>query len=104
MGIGQNTYSSIENNEAKLKAEDAEKLARSLGISIADFLSEDNPVISFSNNTIENGYIHNHFEMQNETIEKLAAARDFEISTLNEEVAYLCKQNQELFKLVGKKS
>jgi transcriptional regulator with XRE-family HTH domain len=94
--------SRIENNQASLKAEDAEKLARFLNISITDLFSDDTPIISFSYNTIDKGYIHNHYEMQKEIIEKLAAARDFEVAALKEEVTYLRKQNELLINKIGK--
>lgn len=102
-GIPQNSISRIENNQSKLKAEEAEKIAEVLQISISDLLSKDTPVISFSNNTIEKGYIHNHYEMQKDVVEKLSAARDYEIATLKEEINYLRKQNESLLHLIEKK-
>jgi hypothetical protein len=72
-----------------------------LGISLTNLLSNENPVISFSNNTIEKGYIHNHYEIQKEFIEKMNAEKIYEISILKEEIVYLRKQNEGLVKIIG---
>lgn len=100
-GISQNTISRLENNQGSLKAAEAEKLASVLGVSLTDLLSNENPVITFSNNTIEKGYIHNHYEMQKEFIEKISAEKTYEISILKEEIVYLRKQNEDLVKIIG---
>jgi transcriptional regulator with XRE-family HTH domain len=101
-GISQNKISRLEKNEENLKAVEAEKLAQVLEVSLTDLLSNENPVISFSNNTIEKGYIHNHYEMQEKIIEKLNAEKNYEIAILKDEIAYLRKQNEQLINKLNK--
>src|ERR1700710_2652240 len=48
LGITQNTYSRIENNQTKMTAERLEKLAIILNIPPMELLSEKEPVIHFS--------------------------------------------------------
>lgn len=48
LGITQNTYSRIENNQTKMTAERLEKLATILNIPPMELLSEKEPVIHFS--------------------------------------------------------
>src|SRR6267154_603001 len=101
IGVDQSTYSKIERNPKIIKAEQAEKLAELYGVGIGDILSQG-VSISFTNNTIDKGYIHNHYD-QNSTIDKIIDAKDGEILVLKEQVEYLRKQNEQLLQLVGKK-
>jgi transcriptional regulator with XRE-family HTH domain len=100
LGIGQNTYSRIENNLAKLKADDAEKLAAIFGVALADLLSKDNPIISFTNNQIEKGYIHNHYEMQKEAVEELLKSKDAQIKLLTAVLETGRKEREQLLTLI----
>ncbi len=100
-GISQNKISRLETGQETLKAIEAEKLAQVLEVSLTDLLSNEAPVISFSNNTIEKGYIQNYYEMEKEFIEKINAEKNYEIAILKDEITYLRKQNEDLIKLLG---
>lgn len=99
IGVDQSTYSKLERNPKSLKADQAEKLAQLYDVTLTDILA-GGVSISFSNNTIDKGYIHNHYE---ESIDKIVAAKDSEIKSLKEEIDYLREQNKKLLDLVGKK-
>jgi len=95
LGISQNAYSRIELNKTKLTTEVAEKIASILEISLMDLLSKDNPIVSFSNNTIDKGYIHNHYETQIEIYEKT-------IEFLKEELKEAKLREEKLLKMIEK--
>ncbi|MBX2931681.1 MAG: helix-turn-helix transcriptional regulator [Chitinophagaceae bacterium] len=95
LGISQNAYSRIELNKTKLTTEVAEKIASILEISLMDLLSKDNPIVSFSNNTIDKGYIHNHYETQIEIYEK-------KIEFLKEELKEAKLREEKLLKMIEK--
>ncbi len=95
LGISQNAYSRIELNKTKLTTEVAEKIASILEISLMDLLSKDNPIVSFSNNTIDKGYIHNHYETQIEIFEKT-------IEFLREELKEAKLREEKLLKMIEK--
>jgi transcriptional regulator with XRE-family HTH domain len=102
LGVSQNSYSRMENNRTKLKADDAEKLAAIFGISLVELLSGEHPIITFIApaaaphlpETEEPG-TSNHFR-------KMIAAKEFELQVQKEELIYLRKQNAELIRLVEK--
>lgn len=48
LGISQNAYSRIENNQTKITAERLQLLAAILGVPTEELLSEKDPVIQFS--------------------------------------------------------
>ncbi|MGI8950158.1 MAG: helix-turn-helix domain-containing protein [Chitinophagaceae bacterium] len=95
LGISQNAYSRIELNKSKLTTEAAEKIADILEVPLSDLLSKENPIITFNNNKIEKGYIHNNFEIQKELYEAT-------INTLKEELASAKKREEHLLKLLEK--
>lgn len=102
LGVDQSTYSKIERNPKNLKAEQAEKLAKLYDVDVSDIISSD-ITISFSHNTIDKGFIQNHFE-QREMVDKAFAAKDEELKTLREQVEYLRKQNDQLLKMLESKA
>jgi hypothetical protein len=69
-------YQKLEQQPAKLTGEQADKLALLYKISITELLAMDNPVVTFSNNTIDKAYIHNHYEFEKEILEKMISSRD----------------------------
>jgi transcriptional regulator with XRE-family HTH domain len=103
LGIKQNSLSRREKNPSKLKAEEAEKLAELYEISVADLLSKEKPVVSFTNNPIQKTYIPNQLELEKETFEKLLTYKNAEICLLRETLEYFQKQNQQLMELLSKK-
>lgn len=102
LGVDQSTYSKIERNPKNLKAEQAEKLAKLYDVDVSDIISSD-VTISFSHNTIDKGYIHNHFDHKG-MFEQVISAKDEEIKVLMEQVDHLKKQNDQLLKMLEGKS
>ncbi|GMV77647.1 MAG: hypothetical protein AMXMBFR79_07820 [Chitinophagaceae bacterium] len=98
LNISQNAYSRIELNKTKLTTALAEKIADILEISLADLLSKDNPIITFSNNTIDKnfGYINNHYESQKELYENT-------ITLLQKELTDAKEREERLLKLLEKR-
>lgn len=86
LGIAQTAYSRIENNQTKLSSEILEKLAKELGVSPIDILSNEPVVVNFYGphgsaapfGTVENSYLG-----QKELYEKMLAGKDEEILRLN---------------------
>ncbi|MDB5091110.1 MAG: helix-turn-helix domain protein [Mucilaginibacter sp.] len=87
LGIAQNSYSRMENNQTKLSSEILEKLAKELGVSPMDILSSEPFVVNFYGanhgsqgnfNTIENLYTG-----QKDLYEKMLSDKDKEIYRLN---------------------
>ena len=76
----------------------AEKIADILEVSLADLLSKDNPIITFSNNTIDKnfGYINNHYESQKELYENT-------ITLLQKELTDAKEREERLLKLLEKR-
>lgn len=98
LNISQNAYSRIELNKTKLTTALAEKIANILEVSLTDLLSKDNPIITFSNNTIDKnfGYINNHYELQKELYENT-------ITLLQNELKDAKEREVRLLKLLEKK-
>lgn len=98
LNISQNAYSRIELNKTKLTTALAEKIADILEVSLADLLSKDNPIITFSNNTIDKnfGYINNHYESQKELYENT-------ITLLQKELTDAKEREERLLKLLEKR-
>lgn len=98
LNISQNAYSRIELNKTKLTTALAEKIADILEVSLADLLSKDNPIIIFSNNTIDKnfGYINNHYESQKELYENT-------ITLLQKELTDAKEREERLLKLLEKR-
>lgn len=101
LGVDQSTYSKLEKNPKNLKAEQAEKLAKLYEMEVSDILSSD-IVISFTHNTIDKGYIHNHYD-QKEMIQVLLADKDKQIDFLKGEMDHIKKQNDQLLKMLESK-
>ncbi|MBL7858162.1 MAG: helix-turn-helix transcriptional regulator [Cyclobacteriaceae bacterium] len=103
LGLDQSTYSKLERNPKKLKAEQAEKLAEIYEVSIGDLLSSEGMTIHFSGHIEKNGYVNNSYEVQNEFADKIAAIKDGEIRTLKEQIEHLKSQNEKLMKMLESK-
>lgn len=101
LGVDQSTYSKIERNPKNLKVEQAEKLAKLYDVDVSDIMSSD-ITISFSHNTIDKGFIQNHFE-QKGMFDQVVQAKNEEIKILMEQVDHLKKQNDQLLKMLESK-
>ena len=87
LGIAQNTYSRIETNQTKLSSEMLEKLAKELGVSPIDILSNEPTVINFYgvNHGAQGtfGTIETFHAGQKELYEKMLTNKDEEITRLS---------------------
>lgn len=86
LGISQNTYSRLEQNPKRITKEQAEKLAELYNITVEQLLSNDNPIVSFHNNTIDKAFIQNYYETQKELIDAIIIEKDKQISFLKSEL------------------
>lgn len=86
LGISQNTYSRLEQNPKKITKEQAEKLAELYNITIEQLLSNDTPIVSFHNNTIDKAFIQNYYETQKELLDTLIKEKDKQIDFLKSEL------------------
>lgn len=99
LGISQNTYSRLEQNPRKITKEQAEKLAELYNITIEQLLSNDAPIVSFHNNTIDKAFIQNYYETQKELIDALIKEKDSQIEFLKIE---LDKARTDILNLMSK--
>ncbi len=106
LGIKQNSYSNIENNQTKLTTEMLQKIANVLEVSPLDIMNFQPAVINFTNTQNGHngfGYIQTFVSDQKEITEKLIASKDSEIASKNVEIARLTKQVEDLMELLKKK-
>ncbi len=86
LGIAQNSYSRIENNQTKLSSEMLEKLAKELGVSPIDILSNEPTIINFygANHGAQGsfGVIETFNAGQKELYEKIITGKEEEIARL----------------------
>ena len=97
LGIKQNTYSKIENNQIKLTAEMLQKIADVFQVSPMDIMNQQPAIINLqSNQGTQNaiGYIETFVSFQKELIEKLIAIKDQEITNLKSIIDDLLKQKK----------
>ncbi|WP_025146595.1 helix-turn-helix domain-containing protein [Pedobacter jeongneungensis] len=99
LGISQNTYSRLEHNPKRINKTQAEKLAELYNITITQLLSDDTPVVSFHNNTIDKAFIQNYYETQKELIDTVILEKDKQIEFLKTELEFSKKQ---YFDLIAK--
>lgn len=99
LGISQNTYSRLEQNPKKITKEQAEKLSDIYNITIEQLLSNDTPIVSFNNNTIDKAFIQNYYETQKELVDAVIKEKDSQIEFLKIELE---KVRNELSQLMNK--
>lgn len=92
LSISQATYSKIESENQKVTAEMLEKIAKLLGITVADITSNE-PIVILNNAANQGtqgiGYIEHFYSDQKELYEKVIAAKDDEIKSLKEMIQSL---------------
>ncbi|NNV53883.1 helix-turn-helix domain-containing protein [Limnovirga soli] len=90
LDITQATYSKIEGNKQRANADQLEKIAKELGVTIADITSNE-PIVILNNasNHGAQGHIENFYADQKELYEKLVASKDDEIKSLKEMIQTL---------------
>jgi len=81
--ISQNNYSRIEGGKQKATTEQLEMIAKELGVSVADIISQEPVIINnHASNQGAQGNIENFYADQKELYEKLIASKDKEIERL----------------------
>lgn len=103
LGISQNTYSRLETSPKKITKDQAEKLAEAYNITVDQLLSNDTPIVSFHNNTIDKAFIQNYYETQKELIDALIIEKDKQIEFLKSELEKVNEQFSKLFNKVADK-
>lgn len=103
LGMNQNTYSRLEANPKKITKEQAEKLAEIYNITVEQLLSNDTPIVSFHNNTIDKAFIQNYYETQKELVDALLIEKDKQIEFLKAELVTARDQFQKLLNKVADK-
>lgn len=85
LDVTQATYSKIEGNKQKATQDQLEKIAKELGVTIADITSNEPIVImNQASNHGAQGHIENFYADQKELYEKLINSKDDEIKSLKE--------------------
>lgn len=108
LGITQNAYSRIENNQTRLTAERLEKLAAILNVPLMELLSEKEPVIQFCSDA--NQHPNQPREEQwKEMIEstrqlygQVICGKDEKIALLENEISFLRKERDRIIRLLEK--
>lgn len=99
LGIKQNSYSKIENNQTKLTAEMLQKISVFFGVSPMDIINQQPAIVNFQANQGTQqaiGHIETFVSTQKELFEKIISSKDSEIIRL-------IKQVEDLMKLIGGK-
>jgi len=110
LGITQNAYSRIENNQTRLTAERLEKLATILNISLMELLSEKEPVIQFAEphpaGTAAPPVRDEHWKEMMESTRQLygqvIVSKDEKIAHLETEISFLRKERDRFIRLLEK--
>lgn len=90
LNVTQATYSKIESNKQKATQEQLERIAKELGVTIADITSNEPIVImNQASNHGAQGHIENFYADQKELYEKLIASKDDEIGNLKDVIQSL---------------
>ncbi|MFJ7358561.1 helix-turn-helix domain-containing protein [Pedobacter suwonensis] len=103
LGISQNTYSRLEQNPKRITKDQAEKLAELYNITITQLLSDDTPIVSFHNNTIDKAFIQNYYETQKELIDIVILEKDKQIEFLKTELEFAKKQFSDILEKISGK-
>jgi transcriptional regulator with XRE-family HTH domain len=107
LGITQNAYSRIENNQTRLTAERLEKLAVILGITPMELLSEKEPVISFSDAPVapkqeKDEHWKEMIENTRQLYGQVICSKDEKIAHLENEISFLRKEKDRIMRLLEK--
>lgn len=88
--VTQATYSKIEGNKQKATSEQLDKIAKELGVTIADITSnEPIMILNQASNHGAQGHIENFYADQKELYQKLISSKDDEINNLKEVIQSL---------------
>lgn len=102
LGIAQNTYSKIENNQTRLATDKLEKIAAILCVPITDILSHKMTIVNFNSESGEpvQNTSTQFMDFHKSFIEKLIASKDEEIRYLKDVIDYVLKDRERLLEQV----
>jgi len=106
LGISQNAYSRIENNQTKLTAERLQKLADVLGVPPEELLSDKDPVIHFSctrYETASGGEEERYQKLIENTRQhftQVICSKDERIAYLENEINSLRKERKKIIQVI----
>jgi len=106
LGISQNAYSRIENNQTKLTTERLQKLADILGVPPEELLSEKDPIIHFSFTGYEaaSGGKEEHYQEMIENTRQhftqVICSKDERIAYLENEINSLRKERKKIIQMI----
>lgn len=107
LGITQNAYSRIENNQTRLTAERLEKLAVILEITPMELLSEKEPVICFSDAPVipkqeKDEHWKEMIENTRQLYGQVICSKDEKIAHLETEISFLRKEKDRIMRMLEK--
>jgi transcriptional regulator with XRE-family HTH domain len=110
LGITQNAYSRIENNQTRLTADRLGKLAAILNVSLLELLSEKEPVIQFSEvpspvpavPSVKDEHWKEMIENTRQLYGQVITSKDEKIANLENELSFLRKERDRIMRLLEK--
>jgi transcriptional regulator with XRE-family HTH domain len=107
LGITQNAYSRIENNQTRLTADRLEKLSIILGITLMELLSEKEPVICFSETPAapqpeKDEHWKEMIENTRQLYGQIVCGKDEKIAHLETEINFLRKEKDRIMRMLEK--
>jgi transcriptional regulator with XRE-family HTH domain len=106
LNITQTAYSKLESGQTKLTTERIEELAALFEVSKDYFLSNELPMVNYNNGTHSKAVFNpnQYYDTPKELYEDLIKSKDETINLLQEQVAVIRKEKEQLMKLVEKLS
>jgi transcriptional regulator with XRE-family HTH domain len=101
LGISQNSYSRIENNQTKLTAERLKQLAAILNVPPEELLSDRDPVINFS--IVQQGQEAQSQQLLEDTCQQfrqVITSKDEKIAFLENEINALRKERKRIIQVI----
>jgi len=101
LGISQNSYSRIENNQTKLTAERLKQLAAILNVPPEELLSDRDPVINFS--IVQQGQEAQSQQLLEDTCQQfrqVITSKDEKIAFLENELNALRKERKRIIQVI----
>ena len=103
LGISQNSYSRIENNQTKLTAERLKQLAAILNVPPEELLSDKDPVINFS--IVQQGQGAQSLQLLEDTCQQfrqVISSKDEKIAFLENEINALRKERKRIIQVIDR--
>lgn len=108
LGITQNTYSRIENNQTKITAERLHQIAQVLQVPVTELISKEDPVIFLNGSTLnfEHPFKEEHckelLENSRQLYEQIICSQKEKISFLENEMHNLREEKGRMIELIEK--